>query len=73
MILESKSFSERVESLLVEFIEYKPGHKNSKGESSPWVIVSHEEPHRIISSHKTKKEAKKHLQQIQFFKHKKRI
>ena len=72
MLLEEKSFSERVDGMLLEFIEYQKGHKDSKGEDAPWVIVSHTEPHKIISSHKTKAEAQKHLRQIQWFKHMKK-
>ena len=55
------------ESILVEFIKHVPGHKNSKGESAPWVIMSHDTK-KIISSHKTKEEAKKHLQRMHIFK-----
>ncbi|HRZ18950.1 MAG TPA: hypothetical protein P5136_02745 [Methanofastidiosum sp.] len=40
-----------------------PGHKNSKGESAPWVIKSHETG-KILSSHKTESEAKSHLQDM---------
>lgn len=49
-------------------VRYQKGYKNSKGERAEWVIVSHKDGH-IISSHKTKKEAKKHLKDIQKFKH----
>jgi hypothetical protein len=49
-------------------VRYREGHKNSKGEDAPWCIVSHENG-RVISSHKTKKEADKHLGDIQMFKH----
>jgi S-adenosylmethionine/arginine decarboxylase-like enzyme len=45
------------------FVAHVPGHKNSKGEAAPWVIKSHEDGH-IISSHKTKAEAKEHLRQM---------
>jgi hypothetical protein len=37
-----------------------PGHKNSQGLDAPWVIKSHETG-KILSSHKSKKEAEKHL------------
>jgi hypothetical protein len=40
-----------------------PGHKNSDGESAPWVIKSHETG-KILSSHKTESEAKSHLQDM---------
>jgi hypothetical protein len=39
------------------------GHKNSQGEAAPYVIKSHETG-KILSSHKTREEAKKHLQQM---------
>ena len=48
------------EELLLEFVAYVEGHKNSKGENAPWVIKSHKDGH-IISSHRTEKEAKNHL------------
>ena len=54
-------------------VRYQKGHKNSKGERAEWVIVSHKDGHHkdghIISSHKTKEEAEKHLKDIQKFKH----
>lgn len=59
--------NEVYESLLLEFVKHIPGHKNSKGESAPWVIISHE-TNKILSSHKTKEEAEKHLQQMHIFK-----
>ena len=40
------------------FITHMEGHKNSKGESAPYVIKSHETG-EILSSHKTKQEPKK--------------
>ena len=49
-------------------VRHQKGHKNSKGEVAEWVIVSHKDGH-IISSHKTKEEAEKHLKDIQKFKH----
>jgi hypothetical protein len=52
--------------ILLEYIEFIKNHKNSKGENAPWVIKSHE-THKILSSHKTKEEAKKHLQQMHMF------
>ena len=55
------------DSMLLEFVKHMPGHKNSKGESAPWVIVSHKTK-KILSSHKTKAAAKKHLQQMHIFK-----
>lgn len=55
------------ESMLLEYVKHMPGHKNSKGESAPWVIVSHKTK-KVLSSHKTKAEAEKHLQQMHIFK-----
>ena len=49
-------------------VRHQKGHKNSKGEKAEWVIVSHETG-KIISSHKTKAEAEKHLTDIRKFKH----
>lgn len=49
-------------------VRHKKGHKNSNGELAEWVIVSHKDGH-IISSHKTKAEAEKHLGDIRKFKH----
>ena len=45
------------------YVAHVPGHKNSKGESAPWVIKDHKDDH-IISSHKSKAEAKRHLQDM---------
>ena len=68
MILEHEEFIERVRKNLLEYVDYVSGHENSKGENAPWVIKSHTTG-RIISSHKSKKEAQQHLKQIQMFKH----
>ena len=51
----------------VSFVVHVPGHKNSKGEAAPWCIKSHETG-KILSSHKTKSEAKKHLQDMHIHK-----
>ena len=51
---------------LLEYIVYVKGHKNSKGETAPWVIKSHKDNH-IISSHTSEKAAKEHLQQMHAF------
>lgn len=56
-------FNAIVEDLLIEYVTYVKGHENSKGENAPWVIKSHETG-KIISSHKSKKAAKSHLQDI---------
>jgi hypothetical protein len=49
------------------YVRHMPGHKNSKGEASPWVILDHNGG-KILSSHKSESEAKKHLQQMHIFK-----
>ena len=54
------------ENLILEYVKYIKGHKNSKGESAPWVIVSHE-TNKILSSHKSKEDAKEHLRQMHIF------
>lgn len=56
-----------IKQFLLEYIQHIKGHKNSKGEPAPWVIKSHETG-KILSSHKTKEEAKKHLQHMHIFK-----
>lgn len=68
---EYKSKNESVSTsgkALVEMVQYKKGHKNSKGEDAPWTIVSHETG-KILSSHKTKKKAEEHLRQMEYYKH----
>ena len=45
-------------------IKHSPEHKNSKGESAPWTIIS-ESNGKVISSHPTKEEATKHLRDIE--------
>lgn len=45
-------------------VVHKKGHKNSKGESAEWCIVSHETG-KILSSHKSKSAAKKHLSDME--------
>ena len=47
----------------VSFIVHMKGHKNSSGEIAPYVIKSHE-TNKILSSHKTRGEAEKHLKQM---------
>lgn len=49
------------------YIQYIHKHKNFKGEHAPWVIKD-ENSNKILSSHKTKQEAKRHLQQMKYFK-----
>ncbi|MBR2305716.1 MAG: hypothetical protein IKA48_00645 [Fibrobacter sp.] len=55
---------------LVEHVEYRKGHKDSRGEDAPWVIVSCQTG-KILSSHKTKEKAEEHLGQMKYYKHKK--
>lgn len=57
-----------IRQFLIEYVKHMPGHKNSKGEASPWVIISHKTG-KILSSHGSEEEAKKHLQQMHVFKH----
>lgn len=49
------------------YIQHVKGHRNSQGEIAEWVIKDHTTD-EIISSHKTKEEAEKHLQQMHAFK-----
>jgi hypothetical protein len=57
-------FMDRVSSFTkVSYIVHMEGHKDSRGNSAPWVIKSHETD-KILSSHSTEDEAKKHLQQM---------
>jgi len=54
--------------ILLEMVKYQKGHKNSKGEDAPWTIVSCKTG-KILSSHKSKKAADEHLQQMEYYKH----
>lgn len=54
---------------ILESVRYKEGHKDSNGEDAPWTIVSHKTG-KILSSHKSKKAAEEHLQQMEYYKHK---
>lgn len=45
------------------YVKEVPGHKDSKGESAPWCIYSHDTG-KLLSSHKTEKEAKEHVQHM---------
>jgi len=56
----------RVSQILVAYIAEVPGHTDSKGEAAPFVIRSHETD-KILSSHPTREEAKKHLKQMHIF------
>jgi len=60
--LEKESSLEKV-----SYIVHMPGHKNSAGEDAPWVIKSHD-TEKILSSHKSREAAEKHLQQMHIFK-----
>lgn len=62
-----QSIYEDAVELLLEYVKHMPGHKNSDGEDAPWVIINHKTG-KVISSHKTKAAAKKHLQQMHIFK-----
>jgi len=62
----AKSKSEAQKSASIEkvaYVAHVPGHKNSEGESAPWVIKDHDGG-KILSSHKTETEAKSHLQDM---------
>lgn len=61
--LEFDVYPEGKNEIMQEFVANMKGHKNSKGEAAPWVIKD-EDNGKIISSHKTKDEANKHLQQM---------
>ena len=58
-----------IAEILEEYVRYQKGHKNSKGESCPWVIISHKTG-KVLSSHKSKKAAQAHLRQMEYYKHK---
>lgn len=51
---------------LYEYVCHMKGHRNSDGELAEWVIKSHETG-EILSSHKSEKKAKEHLQQMHIF------
>lgn len=53
---------------LLETVVFRKGHKNSKGELAEWVIVQHNTG-KLLSSHKSKSAAEKHLQQMEYYKH----
>ena len=50
----------------VSYVKYQEGHKNTRGESAPWVILSHKDG-KILSSHKSKEDAKQHLKDMHIF------
>ena len=51
----------------VSFVKHCPGHKDSKGNKAEYCILSHTTD-KILSSHKTRSEAEKHLQQMHIHK-----
>lgn len=51
----------------LSFVSKCPGHRNSKGELAEWCVKSHDTG-EIISSHKTKAQAKEHLRQMHIHK-----
>lgn len=51
---------------LYEYVCHMKGHRNSNGELAEWVIKSHETG-KILSSHKSEKKAKEHLQHMHIF------
>ena len=53
---------------LLETVVYRKGHKNSKGELAEWIIVQHNTG-KLLSSHKSKSAAERHLQQMEYYKH----
>lgn len=78
MIFKEKSFSQRVYGYLTEeSVEYMrnkkirfiDGYKDSTGQPAPWCIIKDENGpgQKIISSHKTKKEAIKHFREIAWY------
>jgi len=66
MVVNTGNFKDLVISyLLAETIVYKRGHKNSRGEDCPWVIIS-EKDGRILGSYATKELAQKALQRMHY-------
>ena len=55
-------------NILIETVVYRKGHRNSKGELAEWVIVQHNTG-KVLSSHKSKGAADRHLQQMEYYKH----
>ena len=48
------------------YVKHCPGHKDSKNQKAEWCIISHETG-KILSSHSSESEAKKHLQQMHIY------
>jgi len=57
------------EDVLLEYIHYEKGHKNSKGILSPWIIRDHE-TNALIGSYRTQAIAKKVLKNMNYFTYK---
>ena len=55
-------------NIIFETVVYRKGHRNSKGELAEWVIEQHDTG-KILSSHKSKGAADRHLQQMEYYKH----
>lgn len=55
-------------NILIETVVYRKGHRNSKGELAEWVIEQHDTG-KILSSHKSKGAAERHLKQMEYYKH----
>ncbi len=58
-----------IETRLKEYVEHRPGHKNSQGEDAPWVVVSHTTG-EVISSYKSQAAAEQGLKDMETFKNK---
>lgn len=55
-------------NILLETVVFRKGHKNSNGELAEWVIIQHDTG-KLLSSHKSRSAAEKHLQQMEYYKH----
>lgn len=55
-------------NILLETVVYRKGHRNSKGELAEWIIIQHNTG-KLLSSHKSKEAAEKHLKQMEYYKH----
>lgn len=49
-----------------ETIEYKKGHKNSRGEDAPWVILDHKNG-KVLASFPEKDDAEAHLERMKHY------
>lgn len=52
--------------IITESVEYRKGHKDSRGNDAPWCVVSHRTK-KVLASYPTKGEAEKRLKEIQRF------